>query len=129
MKNQLFRVSPDIQFIEKLLSKFGIKDLSDNHSFTRSNLLDLRTVEQMNNMLNELNKYYLPCKSKKYLVDLNEKKCITVLRQFLKSQNHTLISKEKYINGIKNLFYQVIPIQINLSTKNRSLEKVILSFD
>ena len=129
MKNQLFRVSPDIQFIEKLLNNFGIKDLSDNHSFTKSNLSDLKTVEKMNNMIEELNKYYLPCKSKKYLINLNEKRCITVLRQFLKSQNHTLISKEKYVKNNKSLFYQVIPIQINLSTKNRTLEKVILSFD
>ena len=129
MKNQLFRVSPDIQFIEKLLNNFGIKDLTDNHSFTKHNLLDLRTVEKMNTMINELNKYYLPCKSKKYLSNLNEKKCITVLRQFLKSQNYTLISKEKYVKSEKNLFYQVVPIQINLSTQNRKSEKVILSFD
>ena len=129
MKNQLFRVSPDIQFIEKLLNNFGIKDLTDNHSFTKNNLLDLRTVEKMNTMIDELNKYYLPCKSKKYLSNLNEKKCITVLRQFLKSQNYTLISKERYVKSKKNLFYQVVPIQINLSTQNRKSERVILSFD
>ena len=63
------------------------------------------------------------------LSELNEKKCVTILRQFLKIHNHTLISKEKYVKGKKHLFYQVIPQQIDMLTKNRESEKVILSFD
>ena len=58
----------------------------------------------MNDMIPELQKYYIPCKSKKYLNQLNEKKCITILRQFLKIHNHTLNSKERYIKGKKQLF-------------------------
>ena len=129
MKNQLFRISPELQFTEKLLQLFGIKDINDNHSFTRNNLNDLKTVDKMNQKIDELTKYYIPCKAKKYLDDLNEKKCITILRQFLKIHNYTLISKEKYIKGKKQLFYQVIPQQIDMLTKNRESEKVILSFD
>ena len=94
-----------------------------------NNLNDLKTVENMTKLQEELQKYYIPCKSKKYLTELNEKKCITILRQFLKIHNHTLISKEKYVKGIKQLFYQVIPQQIDILTKNREAEKVILSFD
>jgi glutamyl/glutaminyl-tRNA synthetase len=128
MKNQLFKVSPNIEITEKILENFGIKGINDNHSFTRENLIDLNTVENMNNMYDELIRYYIPCKAKKYLIDLNEKKCITILRQFLKIQNHTLMSKEKYINSKKILFYQVIPIQIDIKT-NLDSEKVIISFD
>lgn len=127
-KNQLFKVSPNIEITEKILENFGIKGLDDNHSFTRENLSDLSTVESMNEMHDELLRYYIPCKAKKYLIDLNEKKCITILRQFLKMQNHTLMSKEKYVNGKKILFYQVIPLQIDMKT-NRDSEKVVLSFD
>lgn len=130
MKNQLFKISPDLDFTEKLLKLFGIKDINDNHSFTRSNLEDLKTVEKVKGTKDKLLKYYIPCKAKKYiLIELNEKKCITILRQFLKVHNHTLISKEKYVNGKKQLFYQVIPQQIDILTKNRESEKVILSFD
>ena len=43
-------------------------------------------------------------------------------------QNHTLMSKEKYVNGKKILFYQVIPLQIDMKT-NRYSEKVVISFD
>ena len=128
MKNQLFKVSPDLKITEKILKNFGINDINDNHSFTRGNLSDLNTVENISEIYDELIRYYIPCKGKKYLVDLNEKKCITILRQFLKIQNYTLMSKEKYIKGKKNLFYQVIPLQIDMST-NRDSEKVIISFD
>jgi hypothetical protein len=127
-KNQLFKVSPNIEITEKILENFGIKGLVDNHSFTRENLSDLNTVENMNEMYDELLRYYIPCKAKKYILDLNEKKCITILRQFLKMQNHTLMSKEKYVNGKKILFYQVIPLQIDMKT-NRDSEKVVISFD
>lgn len=129
MKNQLFKNSPDLKITIQLLNLFGIQDMNDNHSFTRNNLIDLKTVDKINEIINELDKYYLPCKSKKYLYDLNEKKCITILRQFLKIHNYTLNSKEKYVQGKKNLFYQVIPLQIDLMTKNRDSEKVIISFD
>ena len=98
-KNQLFKVSPNIQITEKILENFGIKGMDDNHSFTRGNLSDLNTVDNINNMYDELIRYYIPCKGKKYLTDLNEKKCITILRQFLKILNYTLMSKEKYIKG------------------------------
>ena len=130
MKNQLFRISPELEFTENLLKLFGIKDINDNHSFTRTNLEDLKTVEKINELKEKLGKYYIPCKDKKYLlIKLDEKKCITILRQFLKIHNHTLISKEKYVKGKKLLFYQVIPQQIDILTKNRESAKVILSFD
>ena len=128
MKNQLFRISPDLKITEKLLSIFGISGLEDNHSFTKSNLCDLNTVEKLNEMNNELDKYYIPCKSKMYLKNIDEKRAITILRQFIKIHNYTLMSKEKYVKGKKNLFYQVIPMQIDMNTK-RNLEKVVISFD
>tara|TARA_Y100000817_G_C16845338_1_gene539827 strand:+ start:473 stop:859 length:387 start_codon:yes stop_codon:yes gene_type:complete len=128
MKNQLFKVSPDLKITEKILKNFGINDINDNHSFTRINLRDLNTVDKINEMEEELRRYYIPCKAKLYLININEKKCITILRQFLKIHNYTLMSKEKYIKGKKNLFYQVIPLQIDMST-NRDSEKVIISFD
>lgn len=127
-KNQLFKVSPNIEITEKILENFGIKGLDDNHSFTRENLIDLKTVQNINEMYDELIRYYIPCKGKKYLSDLNEKKCITVLRQFLKILNYTLISKEKYVNSKKILFYQVIQQQIDMKT-TRDSEKVVISFD
>jgi hypothetical protein len=128
MKNQLFRISPDLKFSTKVLNLFGISDFNDNHSFTKFNLKELNTVNKMGEIVEELKKYYLPCKSKLYLLSLNEKKCITILRQLLKVHNYTLMSKEKYIKGKKSLFYQVIPLQIDMTIKERN-SKVIIRFD
>ena len=129
MKNQLFRHSPDEKITLQILSLFGINCFEDNHSFTRKNLEDLKTVEKMNELVYSLSMYYIPCKSKKYLTDLNEKKCITILRQFLRNHNYTLFSKEKFMKGDKQLFYLVIPKQVNLLTTNREQNQIILSFD
>ena len=80
MKNQLFRHSPDEKTTLEVLSFFGIQGFDDNHSFTRSNLEDLETVKQMNNIIDSLSLFYIPCKSKQYLTDLTEK---NVLQFFL----------------------------------------------
>ena len=128
-KNQLFKINPDAIIMNSLLNAFGLSGLTDTRYFTRKNMTENSTIKIIENMIPTLISYYLPCKAKIYLIALNEKKCITILRQFLKIHNHTLISKEKYIKGKKQLFYQVIPQQIDMLTKNRDKEKVILSFD
>ena len=61
-----------------------MNDFSDTKLFTKENLQDLNTVEKLNNHIERLREYYLPCKAKKYLVNLDEKKSITILRQLLK---------------------------------------------
>ena len=127
MKNQLFKIIPDQKITLKLLSFFGILNFNDNHSFTKNLLIELNTVTNINNIIEELKKYYLPCKYKLYLQDLNEKKCITILRQFLKNHNYTLFSKEKYKNGKKLLYYQVIRKQIDIKILKK--KKIVLSFD
>ena len=127
---QLFCKKPDNTILEKVLECFEIKDLQDNKSFTRKNLKDLNTVTQLEKIIDELNEYYFPCKSKKYLTDLDEKKTITILRQIVKCFNYFLFSKEKYIKGEKNITYQIMPNNkkdiLRLKKKD---EKYTLLFD
>lgn len=127
MNNQLFKIYPDEKITLKLLSFFGIIGFDDNHSFTKPLLIEIETLKNINNMIQELKKYYLPCKYNLYLENLNEKKCITILRQFLKIQNYTLFSKEKYKYGTKLLYYQVIKKKNIRNIKKET--KIILSFD
>ena len=74
MKNQLFRHSPNEKTTLDVLSLFGIQGFDDNHSFTRENLVDLKTVEKMNDMIDSLSLYYIPCKR------VNYKKCFENVR-------------------------------------------------
>ena len=88
MKNQLFRISPDLQFTKILLQMFGIKDINDNHSFTRLNLIDLKTVTKMEENIEELKKYYIPCKANKYLYGLNENEVKNIMKNNIKEGSY-----------------------------------------
>ncbi len=119
-KNQLFRRNPDRYIISDLLKIFDIESLDDpNFYFTKQDLLNLDIIDAMNKLKNRLEVYYIPCKSKIYLNDIDEKKCITILRQFLKYMDYNLKLKEKYVNGVKNYQYFIVCIK----------KKVIIDFD
>ena len=65
-KNQLFRILPEIEIVNSLLEIFGLSSLHDNKFFTKESLKENNTVNKLNDMKDELDKYYLPCKSKVY---------------------------------------------------------------
>ena len=119
-KNQLFRRNPDRYIISDLLKIFDIESLDDtNFFFTKQDLLNNDIIDKMSKLKNRLEVYYIPCKAKLYLEDINEKKCITILRQFLKYIEYNLKLKEKYINGVKNYQYFIVSIK----------KKIIIDFD
>jgi hypothetical protein len=118
MKNQLFRRNPDRYIINDLMIAFKIKSLDDeDFYFTKHDLINLNIVNKINNIKEKLEIYYLPCKAKIYLENINEKKCITILRQFLKYIDYNLKLKEKYIKGKKNYLYFI------------HTNKVLITFD
>lgn len=129
MKDQLFKNNPDIQIISKLLSYFGIKDFDDNHLFTKKNLIDLKTVQNIENNIDELKKYYLPCKSKIYLNNITEKRAIVILRQFIRYYNYNINSKEKYSNGLKFNCYYICKNNIIHKNKSNINRKYIIEFN
>tara|TARA_B110000858_G_scaffold94785_1_gene109241 strand:+ start:262 stop:660 length:399 start_codon:yes stop_codon:yes gene_type:complete len=107
-KNQLFKNVPDLQIIQSILDAFGLDDIEDARFFTKEHMIDVDTVQKIINLSDSLKEYYLPCKSKKYLTDLNEKKCITILRQFVKIHHYKCIGMEKSIKGNKTMTYRLI---------------------
>ena len=107
-KNQLFKNVPDLQIIQSILNAFGLDDIEDARFFTKEHMVDVDTVQKIINLSDSLKEYYLPCKSKKYLTDLNEKKCITILRQFVKIHHYKCIGMEKSIKGNKTMTYRLI---------------------
>ncbi len=104
-KNQLFRKLPTIDLFERFVKIFGLKDVNDCRKFTRDTLLSNNTLEKFEGFKEELEEYYIPCKSDKYLTDMNEKKLITVLRQIGKVFDYNVVSNEKYLNAHKVLQY------------------------
>ena len=104
-KNQLFRKLPDESIINKLLLAFGLGSLNDKNNFSRRDLETLGTVYAINDLKLELEKYYLPCKARTYLHDLNTKNVVTILRQFVKIHGYSIQSQEKYHKGDKFIIY------------------------
>jgi len=130
--NQLFKTPIPDELLLTILNCFGYDELDSNEerSFCKFDLDRLKTIERVSLLKDEISKYYLPCKAKIYLNTLDEKKCITILRQILRLHNYTLISKQKYIKQKKITFYiiqqkNINPIHTILKIDN---EKTILTF-
>jgi len=126
--NQLFKNRPSRNFVISLLNLYGIDDFDDNRFFTKKNLEALNTVEKLNEISDEITKYYIPCKAKTYLKNIDINRSIVILRQFLKCYGYTLFSKEKFIKGEKHTIYKIVTIDKEINTPKRK-EKIIVSFD
>ena len=130
MKDQLFKNKPDMNLVTDTIKLFGLSDFNDSTLFTKQNMIDLNTVQKINEIIPRLQDFYLPCKSKKYLTRLDDKKCITILRQLLKQYNYNLLTKEKCIKGEKFNYYQIIQYSNKkINTKQQEERKIGLSFD
>ena len=130
MKDQLFKNKPDMNLVTNTIKLFGLSDFNDSTLFTKQNMIDLNTVQKMNEIIPRLQDFYLPCKSKKYLTRLDEKRCITILRQLLKQYNYNLLTKEKCIKGEKFNYYQIIKYSNKkINTEQPDERKIVLSFD
>ena len=132
-KNQNFKNTPDIKFIMTLLETFGLSGLEDDRYFTKEHMIEINTVENIEKIKSQLEEYYLPCKAKIYLKNLNEKKVITILRQFVKIYNYKVFSFEKSINGQKQITYRLMLINDDfLSPKKDEIQakrKYLVNFD
>lgn len=114
--NQLFNRKVDTEVLLKLLHCFGLNDLNDKRTFCKYDIIQNNTVFKLNSMRSILETYYLPCKAKVYLEDIDEKRAITILKQILRLHGYYLNSKEKNFNNRKIIFYQLI----NEKDKQRS---------
>lgn len=124
-KSQLFKKQPTVEFVTKVAALYNIKEFKDTQKFTLSNLEALQTTSKLNLIMPELREYYINCKAKKYLENLDNKRAVTVLRQLLKSIGYNLVSKERYANSKKYLEYSVN----TFSKKPKEKKKIIMTFD
>jgi hypothetical protein len=135
VKNQLFKKIPSKEMMDKVLLCFEITDLNTKISFCRKDINHFKSVEKLNKIKDELKEYYLPCKARTYLNDLNEKNIVTILRQILKNFNYNVISKEKYLRGEKYILYNIIANtdveESKTNIKHLQIEKksIIINFD
>ena len=105
--NQLFKTKIHEEHANALAHAFGLASIRDTHSsFCKTDLKTRGTVEKIRSEhMSMLESYYLPCKARVYLHDLDEKKSITMFRQILRTFDLALRSTQKYTNNKKVSFY------------------------
>lgn len=136
-KEQLFKKNPSNELCLEVLKCFGLDTLDDKRSFSRKDLKFIKTVEKINKLKPELFDCYLPCKSRTYLNQLNEKNVITILRQVIKTKNYTINSREKYMKGSKFIIYNLCkseskeykPLLEIKETENYNDKPIIINFN
>ena len=126
--NQLFKNMPDRSFVIELINLYGIKDFDDDKYFTKKTLETLNTIQNLNGIKDKLNEYYIECKSKTYLTDITLKRCIVILRQFLRCHGYTLFSKEKFVKGEKQTIYKIVKLDKEVVVPKKK-EKIIVLFE
>ena len=104
MYSQLFKEKPPLQLIIKLINCFGFTGLDDKSELNFNNNFDEK-IQNYKVIEEELSKIYVNCKIHNYLYKYQGKKIVTVIRQFLKTINYNLESKEKSYNKQKYLVY------------------------
>jgi hypothetical protein len=126
--NQLFKNMPERSFVITLINLYGIEDFDDDKYFTKKTLEKLNTIEKINDIRDKLSEYYIDCKSKTYLQDITLKRCIVILRQFLRCHGYTLFSKEKFVKGEKQTIYKIVKLDKEVVIPKKK-EKIIVSFE
>ncbi len=126
-KEQLFKNIPSKEFVEDVLKLFIPNGFQDSYyQFSRKMITEKNIIEKLNLLLPQLKNYYMNCKHKKYLENLDPKKCVTILRQLLRLYDYRVVSMEKYHNGQKFLLYKIEKIEIE---KDNHQKKLIVEFD
>lgn len=99
----LFRGSFDKKFVEEILQQLGFLGLNDKKFFTKHDI----SREKFEEVILLIEPYYIPCKAKRFLYDLNEGKQITILRHLLRNIGYDLLVQEKVVNSVKYTTYQI----------------------
>lgn len=102
---QLYRSHIPEDLIIRVVKCFGFESLDSEYMFSKADLSKNDTVTKVLLLREELIQYYLPCKARLYLNNININKCITILRQILKLNGMHLVSKQKYIKYKKTTLY------------------------
>ena len=99
----LFRVQIEKEIVEEFLIHIGFLGLHDKKVFTKFDI----PKDKFEDILIQIEPYYIPCKAKRFLYDLNEGKQITILRHLLRAIGYDLLVQEKVLHNVKSTTYQI----------------------
>ncbi len=126
---QLFRQEPDIDFVNRIITCFNLKDINDTRQFCKYDLQSFKTTDKIKELIPEMTLYYVPCKSIAYLSEIDEKRAITILKHFILVFNYTLNRKEIIKKNKKIIYYNITSIETNKIQFFFERDKRTVSFD
>jgi hypothetical protein len=100
---RLFRKVPSREFVDDILVHLKLQGLTDKRWFTRDEL----NLDGIDEWLPLLEPYYLPCKAKRFLNDMDSSRVITILRHILHPIGFELRTQEKMYKMQKTTMYQL----------------------
>jgi len=130
-RHQLFKKIPPKELVLKVLNSFGFLNFNDKRCICKKYFGRMKVIKNIEKIIPELKKFYLPCKSKTYLTFLDNNSVMTILRQLLRPYKYVVVSREKYMNGEKLINYSLnnmknVEFKPILSNDNSS---IILTFN
>lgn len=105
--NQLFSKSIPDELALRVMSCFGLSNFDDRHEFCKAQLISLGTPQKLTQLVPELSEYYMPCKAKKYLTNIDSSRSITLLKQIMRLFGYSVNSSERNIKRRKVMFYKL----------------------
>lgn len=105
MKQQTFRILPDLHTLQQILLCFNIKNIKHDIVLDISKLDNCEILSNFNKIYDKLSQKYRKSVINKIYENLTIKKCITILKQNLKINNYKLIKINKlyYFKDIEYL--------------------------
>ena len=107
-KHQLFKTTPPLELVQKVVRCFGFENLQDKGCICKKYFTTMKVLDELTKLVPELKAHYLPCKAKTYLTELTHNSVMTILRQVLRPHNYVIVSREKYINREKLINYNLV---------------------
>ena len=104
--SQLFRKPLTKELLTIIKYIYNIKNLN-NYTFNKKKLLDANVIQEFETFHFYISDFYLPCKAKIFLENININRIVTILKQILKEFNYTITSSEKYNKYKKYTLYRI----------------------
>ena len=119
---KLFRKEPSKEVIEYILREMGLRGFHDLRWFSRDEI----KLDKLEDWLPEIESYYLPCKAERFIHTWSDKSIITILRHVLHLHGYTLEKEERLYKNVKQMLYQIQPINSLHDLSGVSLEVYFL---
>jgi hypothetical protein len=105
--NKLFRVYPPKELVDEILQHLKLQGLQEKRWFTRDELC----LQTMDEWLPLLEPYYIPCKAKRFLSQIDSSRIITILRHILHPLEYDLRTQERMYKLQKTTLYQIYSLK------------------